>query len=156
MIAFVAVDLPTWRHTPTSSATAATGSMHWYRCCTTQAGASSRSSFCAAKNDSDALKVFTNTMLGQARRREDDEIGEAALAKRGEPFSLDVLPPELAPSAAFSQREDELLASGPPNPQQTVSPSRRITDGPEPWQRAADVRWSLRRHYRGCHGLRRR
>ena len=36
-------------------------------------------------------------------------------------------------AAAFSQREDELRATVPVKPRQTVFPSRWMTDGPEPW-----------------------
>ena len=36
-------------------------------------------------------------------------------------------------AAAFSQREDELRATGPARAPQTVFPSSWISNGPEPW-----------------------
>jgi phage terminase large subunit GpA len=88
-----AVDLPTWRHTPTSSAHRgyrlnALSPLH-------NAGWGELAvEFLRGQERQRCAEGFPNTVLGQARRREDDEIGEAALAKR-EPFSLDVLPPEV-------------------------------------------------------------
>ena len=65
-----------------------------------------------AKNNSDTLKVFTNTILGQAWRDEGDEIDEAALARRVEDFDLDRIPGEvLAVTAGCDCQDDRIEVS---------------------------------------------
>ena len=48
-----------------------------------------------AKDDPITLRVFANTILGQPWREEGDDIDEAALAARAEPFDLDNIPTEV-------------------------------------------------------------
>ena len=51
--------------------------------------------FLSAKAHPDKLQVFVNTILGQGWRESAEEIDEAALAARAEPFGLDNIPPEV-------------------------------------------------------------
>ncbi len=51
--------------------------------------------FVEAKRSPDTLQVFVNTILAQGWREAAEEIDEAALAARAEPFGLDALPPEV-------------------------------------------------------------
>lgn len=51
--------------------------------------------FIAAKAHPDQLQTFVNTILAQGWREAAEEIDEAALAARAEPFGLDALPPDL-------------------------------------------------------------
>jgi len=51
--------------------------------------------FVEAKKSPDTLQVFVNTILAQGWREAAEEIDEAALAARAEPFSLEALPPEV-------------------------------------------------------------
>ncbi len=51
--------------------------------------------FLRAKDDSDELQVFTNTILAQGWRDAAVDVDEAALAERVEPFGLDAIPPEV-------------------------------------------------------------
>ena len=53
------------------------------------------SEFLAAKDDPSTLKVFVNTVLGEAWRQQGDEIDENALASRVEDFSLNKIPSEV-------------------------------------------------------------
>ncbi len=68
--------------------------------------------FLRAKDNSDTLKVFANTILGQPWHGEGDELEEGALAKRVEPFSLEAIPPEvLAITFGVDVQGDRLEAS---------------------------------------------
>jgi len=51
--------------------------------------------FLAAKNDPATLQVFVNTVLGQGWREAGEELNEAELAARAEPFGLDAIPAEV-------------------------------------------------------------
>lgn len=51
--------------------------------------------FLAAKDDPAALKPFINTVLAQPWREQGDELDDAALAGRAEPFGLDAIPREV-------------------------------------------------------------
>jgi phage terminase large subunit GpA-like protein len=65
-----------------------------------------------AKDDPTTLKVFTNTILGQAWRGEGAELDENALAARAEPFGLEIIPLEvLAISVGVDVQGDRLEAS---------------------------------------------
>ena len=48
--------------------------------------------FLWAKHDTDELRTFVNTILGQGWRDEGEEVDEALLQGRGEPFSLETIP----------------------------------------------------------------
>lgn len=50
--------------------------------------------FLLAKDDPATLQTFTNTLLGQPWREAADELDEADLANRREPFGLTAIPPE--------------------------------------------------------------
>ncbi len=68
--------------------------------------------FLLVKDDSDRLKVFTNTLLGEAWRDLADEVSETDLAVRAEAFSLDKIPPEvLAITCGVDLGEDRVEAS---------------------------------------------
>jgi phage terminase large subunit GpA-like protein len=68
--------------------------------------------FLLVKNDSDRLKVFVNTLLGEAWRDLADEIDEHDLIRRVEPFGLDRIPPEvLAITAGVDSQDDRLECS---------------------------------------------
>jgi phage terminase large subunit GpA-like protein len=51
--------------------------------------------FVEAKRSPDTLQVFVNTILAQGWREAAEEIDEASLAARAEPFGLDTIPPEV-------------------------------------------------------------
>jgi len=51
--------------------------------------------FLTAKNDSDELQTFVNTILAQGWREAGDELDETALQARAEEFSLEAIPPEV-------------------------------------------------------------
>lgn len=51
--------------------------------------------FVEAKRSPDQLQVFVNTILAQGWREAAEEIDEASLAARAEPFGLDAIPPEV-------------------------------------------------------------
>jgi phage terminase large subunit GpA-like protein len=51
--------------------------------------------FLRARNDSDELQTFVNTILAQGWREEGDEVDDQALAARAEPFSLDAVPEDV-------------------------------------------------------------
>lgn len=53
------------------------------------------SEFVEAKKSPDTLQVFVNTILAQGWREAAEEIDEAALAARAEPFGLDAIPPDV-------------------------------------------------------------
>ncbi len=68
--------------------------------------------FLLVKNDSDRLKVFTNTLLGEPWRDLADEVVEADLIGRVEPFSLEHVPPQvLAITCGVDVGEDRIEAS---------------------------------------------
>src|SRR5699024_7079468 len=48
-----------------------------------------------AKTDPTTLQTFVNTILGQGWRGEGDELEEADLAARGEPWGLDAVPEDV-------------------------------------------------------------
>jgi len=51
--------------------------------------------FIEAKKNPDTLQVFVNTILAQGWREATEEIDDAALAARAEPFSLEAIPAEV-------------------------------------------------------------
>lgn len=51
--------------------------------------------FVAAKNDTAALQVWTNTLMGEGWQTAGEAIDETAMAARAEPFGLDRLPAEV-------------------------------------------------------------
>src|SRR5262249_45614573 len=51
--------------------------------------------FLRAKEDSDELQVFVNTILAQGWREAAVEVDERDVAARAEPFGLDGIPPEV-------------------------------------------------------------
>jgi phage terminase large subunit GpA-like protein len=68
--------------------------------------------FLRAKDDSDTLRVFVNTVLGEPWREQADEIEEAALAARAEGFDLGNLPPSvLAVTVGADVQGDRIEAS---------------------------------------------
>jgi phage terminase large subunit GpA-like protein len=68
--------------------------------------------FLAAKQDSEELRVFVNTVLAQGWREAGEELDEAALAARTEPFGLDPIPPEaLVVTAGVDVQDDRLECS---------------------------------------------
>ena len=68
--------------------------------------------FLRAKEDSDELQVFVNTILGQGWREDAEEIDETALGARAEPFGLDNIPREvLALTAGVDVQDDRLECS---------------------------------------------
>ena len=68
--------------------------------------------FLLVKNDSDRLKVFTNTLLGEAWRDHADEVDEYDLIRRVEPFGLDRIPAEvLAITAGCDTQDDRIEVS---------------------------------------------
>lgn len=65
--------------------------------------------FVEAKKSPDTLQVFVNTILAQGWREAAEEIDEAALAARAEPFGLDAIPPEvLVMTAGVDVQRDRL------------------------------------------------
>jgi phage terminase large subunit GpA-like protein len=65
-----------------------------------------------AKDDSDTLRVFVNTVLAEPWREQADEVDEAALAGRVEGFDLDHMPAEvLAVTIGVDCQDDRLEAS---------------------------------------------
>jgi phage terminase large subunit GpA-like protein len=51
--------------------------------------------FVTARTDPTTLQTFVNTILGQGWRSDGDELDEADLAARAEPFGLDLVPAEV-------------------------------------------------------------
>jgi phage terminase large subunit GpA-like protein len=49
--------------------------------------------FIAAKSDPAELQTFVNTILAQGWREAGDEVDDASLMKRAEPFDLNHVPP---------------------------------------------------------------
>src|SRR5690606_6350956 len=65
--------------------------------------------FVEAKRSPDTLQVFVNTILAQGWREAAEEIDEAALAARAEPFGLDAMPPDvLVITAGVDVQRDRL------------------------------------------------
>ncbi|OJF93977.1 terminase [Rhizobium sp. 58] len=65
--------------------------------------------FVVAKKNPDTLQVFVNTILAQGWREAAEEIDDAALAARAEPFGLDNIPPEvLIVTAGVDVQRDRL------------------------------------------------
>ncbi|MGR9137154.1 phage terminase large subunit family protein [Rhizobium leguminosarum] len=65
--------------------------------------------FVVAKKSPDTLQVFVNTILAQGWREAAEEIDEAALAARAEPFGLDAIPPDvLVITAGVDVQRDRL------------------------------------------------
>lgn len=65
--------------------------------------------FVEAKKSPDTLQVFVNTILAQGWREAAEEIDEAALAARAEPFGLDAIPPDvLIVTAGVDVQRDRL------------------------------------------------
>ncbi len=107
--------------------------------------------FLAGKDDPQALQVFTNTILGEAWRGEGEELAEADLAARAEPFSLDTIPAEvLALTAGVDVQHDrlELTFTGWTEAGQALILDHRVIWGgyedPETWQALDDL---LRRRW---------
>ena len=68
--------------------------------------------FLRAKDDSETLKVFINTILGQGWKETADEIDVDALAARAEAFSLEKIPREVhALTAGVDVQDDRLECS---------------------------------------------
>ena len=68
--------------------------------------------FLNAKDDSDTLRVFVNTILGKPWTEEGDEIDHAALAGRVEGFDLDHVPVEvLAVTVGADVQDDRIEAT---------------------------------------------
>ncbi len=65
--------------------------------------------FLRAKDDSDELQVFVNTILAEGWRDAADEVDEAAVAARAEPFGLDAIPDEVAFITAGVDCQDDRL-----------------------------------------------
>ncbi|NRP70189.1 hypothetical protein ILFOPFJJ_01067 [Ensifer psoraleae] len=65
--------------------------------------------FVEARKSPDTLQVFVNTILAQGWREAAEEIDEAALAARAEPFGLDAIPPDvLVITAGVDVQRDRL------------------------------------------------
>ena len=65
--------------------------------------------FAVAKRHPDQLQTFVNTILAQGWREAAEEVDEAALAARAEPFSLDAIPPAvLVMTAGVDVQRDRL------------------------------------------------
>lgn len=65
-----------------------------------------------AKDDTDTLKVFVNTVLGEPWREQADEVDETALAGRVEAFDLDRIPAEvLAVTVGADVQDDRIEAT---------------------------------------------
>lgn len=68
--------------------------------------------FIAAKDDPSTLQTFVNTILGQGWRSDGEELDEADLISRAEPFSLDEVPAEvLALTVGVDVQHDRLEAT---------------------------------------------
>lgn len=68
--------------------------------------------FLRARGDTDRMRVFTNTDLGEAYAGEGDAIDELALQERAEPFSIEVIPEEaLLITAGVDVQDDRLEVS---------------------------------------------
>lgn len=68
--------------------------------------------FLRAKEDSDELQVFVNTILGQGWREAAVEVDEADLAARAEPFGLESIPADvLVVTVGVDVQDDRLEAS---------------------------------------------
>ena len=65
--------------------------------------------FLRAKHDTDELRTFVNTILGQGWRDEGEEVDEALLHGRGEPFSLESIPEEVLCITAGVDVQDDRL-----------------------------------------------
>lgn len=65
--------------------------------------------FLRAKDDSDELQVFVNTILAEGWNESAEEIDETDLAKRAEPFSLDDIPPEVLALTTGTDVQDDRL-----------------------------------------------
>lgn len=65
--------------------------------------------FIAAKDDSDTLRVFVNTILAEPWADAAEEVDELDLAARGEPFSLDAIPEEVLYATAGCDVQDDRL-----------------------------------------------
>jgi phage terminase large subunit GpA-like protein len=68
--------------------------------------------FLTSKDDPTSLQTFVYTILGQGWRSDGDELDEADLVARGEPFSLDLVPAEaLVLTAGVDVQHDRLEAT---------------------------------------------
>lgn len=63
--------------------------------------------FLHAREDSDELQVFINTALGQGWREAADEVDDAELSARAEPFGLAAVPPEVLTMTAGVDVQDD-------------------------------------------------
>ena len=62
-----------------------------------------------AKHDTDELRVFVNTILAEGWRDIGEEVDEATLQSRAEPFSLDAIPEEVLALTAGADVQDDRL-----------------------------------------------
>ena len=68
--------------------------------------------FLTAKEDTDELQTFVNTILGQGWRDQGEEVDDAELSARAEPFGLSAIPAEvLSVTAGVDVQDDRLEAS---------------------------------------------
>ncbi|HMN36645.1 MAG TPA: phage terminase large subunit family protein [Hyphomicrobium sp.] len=65
--------------------------------------------FVEAKKDPTTLQVFVNTILAEGWREEGDELDQAALTTRREPFSLRAIPPDVLMLTAGVDCQDDRL-----------------------------------------------
>lgn len=65
--------------------------------------------FVTAKDHPDTLQVFVNTILAQGWRESADEIDEASLQARAEPFGLTAIPPDVLVVTAGVDVQDDRL-----------------------------------------------
>lgn len=63
--------------------------------------------FIAAKDDPETLQVFVNTILAEGWRDDGDEVDEAALQARAEPFGLETIPPDVLAITAGCDVQDD-------------------------------------------------
>lgn len=68
--------------------------------------------FLRAKEDTDELRTFVNTILAQGWRADESDVDEGALEARAEPFSLDAIPADvLVVTVGVDVQDDRLEAS---------------------------------------------
>ncbi len=65
--------------------------------------------FLAAKDDPESLQVFVNTILAEGWKDGGDEVDEAALAARAEPFGLNAIPAEVLAITAGCDVQDDRI-----------------------------------------------
>ncbi|WP_418901904.1 phage terminase large subunit family protein [Terripilifer ovatus] len=65
--------------------------------------------FIAAKGDPEQLQVFVNTILAEGWKDGGDEVDEAALTARAEPFGLEAIPPDVLAITAGCDVQDDRI-----------------------------------------------